>query len=123
MFQVFMISYMIDRKGFLIVNREVVGADISDFEYEPKPEYEGPFTVINTPDEVSLLRAWFQHMRQVGITQLAAAQPTAATTAAHYVQSWSCSTHAGAHTVMVSVVIIVLQDVLPEASLATACVC
>jgi len=64
--QVFMISYMVDRKGFLIVNREVVGADISDFEYTPKPEYEGPFTVINTPDEVSLLRAWFQHMRQVG---------------------------------------------------------
>lgn len=63
--QVFMISYMVDRKGFLIVNREVVGADISDFEYTPKPEYEGPFTVINTPDEVSLLRAWFQHMRQV----------------------------------------------------------
>jgi hypothetical protein len=74
-----MISYMVDRKGFLIVNREVVGADISDFEYTPKPEYEGPFTVINTPDEVSLLRAWFQHMRQVGGTfgadSLAAASP------------------------------------------------
>lgn len=66
--QVFMISYMVDRKGFLIVNREVVGADISDFEYTPKPEYEGPFTVINTPDEVSLLRAWFQHMRQASAT-------------------------------------------------------
>jgi hypothetical protein len=61
-----MISYMVDKQGFLIVNREVVGADISDFEYTPKPEYEGPFTVINTPDEVSLLKAWFQHMRQVG---------------------------------------------------------
>lgn len=65
--QVFMISYMVDRKGYLIVNREVVGADISDFEYSPKPEYEGPFTVINTPDEVSLLRAWFQHMRQASL--------------------------------------------------------
>lgn len=64
--QVFMISYMVDKQGFLIVNREVVGADISDFEYTPKPEFEGPFTVINTPDEVSLLKAWFQHMRQVG---------------------------------------------------------
>lgn len=79
LFQVFMISYMIDRKGFLIVNREVVGADISDFEYEPKPEYEGPFTVINTPDEVSLLRAWFQHMRQVSITQLEAAEAISGT--------------------------------------------
>jgi DNA polymerase epsilon subunit 1 len=64
--QVFMISYMIDRKGFLIVNREVVGGDITDFEYTPKPEFEGPFTVINMPDEVSLLRAWFSHMREVG---------------------------------------------------------
>ncbi|KXZ56812.1 hypothetical protein GPECTOR_1g731 [Gonium pectorale] len=41
--QVFMISYMLDRQGYLIVNREVVGADIADFEYTPKPEFEGPF--------------------------------------------------------------------------------
>jgi DNA polymerase epsilon subunit 1 len=60
-----MISYMIDRKGFLIVNREVVGGDIADFEYSPKPEYEGPFTVINTPNEAATLRAWFDHMREV----------------------------------------------------------
>jgi hypothetical protein len=86
--QVFMISYMLDRKGFLIVNREVVGADISDFEYEPKPEYEGPFTVINTPDEVSLLRAWFQHMRQVGTSwQL---PDLTAVTDAHSVRCVSC---------------------------------
>ncbi|WIA29248.1 hypothetical protein OEZ86_011756 [Tetradesmus obliquus] len=63
--QVFMISYMIDRKGFLIVNREVVGGDIADFEYTPKPEYQGPFTVINTPNEAATLRAWFDHMREV----------------------------------------------------------
>lgn len=63
--QVFMISYMIDCKGFLIVNREVVGADITDFEYTPKPEYDGPFKVINTPNEAALLRAWFSHMREV----------------------------------------------------------
>lgn len=73
-----MVSYMVDRKGFLIVNREVVGADISDFEYTPKPEYEGPFTVINTPDEVSLLRAWFQHMRQVSAALWCADRPSAA---------------------------------------------
>ena len=40
-----MISYMLDRQGYLIVNREVVGADIADFEYTPKPEFEGPFKV------------------------------------------------------------------------------
>lgn len=40
-----MISYMVDRQGYLIVNREVVGADIDDFEYTPKPEFQGPFKV------------------------------------------------------------------------------
>lgn len=39
--QVFMISYMIDGQGFLIVNRQVVSEDISDFEYTPKPEFAG----------------------------------------------------------------------------------
>lgn len=36
-----MISYMLDKQGYLIVNREVVGADIGPFEYTPKPEFEG----------------------------------------------------------------------------------
>jgi hypothetical protein len=40
-FQVFMISYMLDGQGYLIINREVVGADVDDFEYNPKPEYPG----------------------------------------------------------------------------------
>jgi len=39
-------------QGFLIINREIVSEDIEDFEYTPKPEYEGQFTVINEPDEV-----------------------------------------------------------------------
>lgn len=39
--QVFMISYMLDRQGYLIINREVVSEDIHDFEYTPKPEFEG----------------------------------------------------------------------------------
>lgn len=39
--QVFMISYMLDQQGYLIVNREIVGADICDFEFTPKPEFEG----------------------------------------------------------------------------------
>ena len=49
---IMMISYMIDGQGYLITNREVIGADVEDFEYTPKPEYEGPFTVFNEPDEV-----------------------------------------------------------------------
>ena len=39
-------------QGFLIINREIVSEDIEDFEYTPKPEYEGHFTVINEPNEV-----------------------------------------------------------------------
>jgi DNA polymerase epsilon subunit 1 len=62
--QVFMISYMLDRKGHLIVNREVVGGDVDAFEYTPKPEFEGPFEVHNCADERALLRRWFDHMRE-----------------------------------------------------------
>lgn len=51
--QIMMISYMIDGQGYLITNREIVGDDIEDFEYTPKPEYEGEFTIFNEPDEVS----------------------------------------------------------------------
>jgi hypothetical protein len=60
-----MISYMLDRQGYLIVNREVVGADIADFEYTPKPEFEGPFTIFNEPNELALLQRFFDHMRKV----------------------------------------------------------
>lgn len=38
----------------MIINREIVSEDIEDFEYTPKPEYEGQFTVINEPDEVQV---------------------------------------------------------------------
>ncbi|EFN52544.1 hypothetical protein CHLNCDRAFT_26745 [Chlorella variabilis] len=63
--QVFMISYMLDRQGYLIINREVVGADVGNFEYTPKPEFEGPFHVFNCADEAACLRKWFDHMREV----------------------------------------------------------
>jgi DNA polymerase epsilon subunit 1 len=53
--QVMMISYMIDGQGYLITNREIVGADIEDFEYTPKEGYEGPFIIFNEPDEVDLI--------------------------------------------------------------------
>lgn len=39
-------------QGYLITNREIVAEDIEDFEFTPKPEYEGPFCVFNEPDEV-----------------------------------------------------------------------
>ena len=60
---IMMISYMIDGQGFLIVNREIVSEDIDDFEYNPKDEYEGPFTVFNEVDEVSVVGIRFEPCR------------------------------------------------------------
>ncbi|KAG9339579.1 hypothetical protein JZ751_023470 [Albula glossodonta] len=62
--QIMMISYMIDGQGYLITNREIVSEDIDDFEFTPKPEYEGPFTVFNEPDEASLIQRWFEHVHE-----------------------------------------------------------
>lgn len=42
-------------QGFLITNREIVSENIEDFEFTPKPEYEGPFTVFNEDDEVDIV--------------------------------------------------------------------
>lgn len=44
--------FLFPLKGFLITNREIVSENIEDFEFTPKPEYEGPFTVFNEDDEV-----------------------------------------------------------------------
>ncbi|KAL7751596.1 DNA polymerase epsilon catalytic subunit [Sorochytrium milnesiophthora] len=62
---VMMISYMIDGQGYLITNREIVSEDIDDFEYTPKPEFEGPFIIFNEADEEALLKRFFEHVRDV----------------------------------------------------------
>ncbi|XP_058888909.1 DNA polymerase epsilon catalytic subunit A-like [Acipenser ruthenus] len=62
--QIMMMSYMIDGQGYLITNREIVSEDIEDFEFTPKPEYEGPFTVFNEPDEARLIQRWFEHIHE-----------------------------------------------------------
>ncbi|PWA95928.1 DNA polymerase epsilon catalytic subunit [Artemisia annua] len=62
---VMMISYMVDGRGYLIINRECVGEDIEDLEYTPKPEFEGYFKVTNVKNEVELIKLWFSHMREV----------------------------------------------------------
>jgi DNA polymerase epsilon subunit 1 len=59
-----MISYVLDGKGFLITNRSIVGDDVQNFEYSPKPEYDvGMFTVFNEPDEKAVLDKFFGHIR------------------------------------------------------------
>ena len=60
-----MISYMIDGQGYLICNREIISADVEDFEYTPKPEFEGPFIVFNEEDEKATLQRFFDHILDV----------------------------------------------------------
>ena len=62
--QIMMISYMIDGQGFLITNREIVSEDINDFEYTPKPEYDGPFMIFNEPDERGVIERFFAHIKE-----------------------------------------------------------
>lgn len=69
--QVMMISYMIDGEGFLITNREIVSTDIDDFEYTPKPEYKGEFTIFNELDEKAVLSRFFEHVRDACPTVIA----------------------------------------------------
>ncbi|KAJ5439457.1 DNA polymerase epsilon catalytic subunit A [Penicillium daleae] len=61
--QIMMISYMIDGQGFLITNREIVSEDINDFEYTPKPEYNGPFIIFNEPNERAVIERFFEHIK------------------------------------------------------------
>ncbi|CAD5218192.1 unnamed protein product [Bursaphelenchus okinawaensis] len=63
--QVMMISYMINGTGYLIINRKCVSADIDDFEYTPRPEFQGHFTVYNMPDERTTLQKFFEHLLEV----------------------------------------------------------
>ncbi|KAJ1654851.1 DNA polymerase epsilon catalytic subunit [Dispira simplex] len=68
---IMMISYMIDGQGYLITNREVVSQDIGDFEYTPKPEFEGPFIIFNERNERALLRRFLEHFQEAKPTVVA----------------------------------------------------
>ncbi|XP_023014693.2 DNA polymerase epsilon catalytic subunit 1 [Leptinotarsa decemlineata] len=63
--QIMMISYMIDGQGYLITNREIISADIEDFEFTPKPEFEGKFTIFNEPNERFLIQKFFSHILEI----------------------------------------------------------
>ncbi|XP_033227375.1 DNA polymerase epsilon catalytic subunit A isoform X2 [Belonocnema kinseyi] len=63
--QIMMISYMIDAQGYLITNREIISSDVEDFEYTPKPEFEGVFTVFNEPNEKAMITKFFDHINDV----------------------------------------------------------
>ncbi|KAM8707435.1 hypothetical protein ACLKA7_011510 [Drosophila subpalustris] len=63
--QIMMISYMIDGQGYLITNREIISSNVDDFEYTPKPEFEGNFIVFNEANEMQLLQRFFDHVMEV----------------------------------------------------------
>ncbi len=63
--QIMMISYMIDGRGYLITNREIVSEDVADFDFTPKPEFPGHFIIFNEVDEKSLIRRFFDHILEV----------------------------------------------------------
>lgn len=63
--QIMMISYMIDGQGYLITNREIISMDVDDFEYTPKPEFEGNFIVYNEINEMALIQKFFDHIMDV----------------------------------------------------------
>ncbi|XP_043487163.1 DNA polymerase epsilon catalytic subunit 1 isoform X1 [Polistes fuscatus] len=63
--QIMMISYMIDGQGYLITNREIISKDIDDFEYTPRPEFEGLFTIYNEPNEKATIKKFFDHIIDV----------------------------------------------------------
>lgn len=58
-------------QGYLITNREIVSEDIEDFEYTPKPEYEGPFIIFNEGSESALIKRFFEHWCEVKPTVVA----------------------------------------------------
>ena len=64
-FWVFHIFFQVDGRGFLIINREIVSADIESFEYTPKEEFKGEFTVWNEADEPAVIRKFFDHILEV----------------------------------------------------------
>eukprot|EP00752_Nemacystus_decipiens_P002463 g2319.t1 len=63
--QVFMISYMVDGQGFLIISREVVSEDVENFEYTPKPTFPGPFHIFNEPNEEAVIKRFFAHVAEL----------------------------------------------------------
>jgi DNA polymerase epsilon subunit 1 len=56
---------MIDGRGYLITNREIISEDVADFDFSPKPEFPGHFVIFNESDEKALLRRFFDHIIEV----------------------------------------------------------
>ena len=55
---------MIDGYGFLITNRSIITEEIEDFQYTPKPEFDGHFHIFNEKDEEGLLKRFVLHCKE-----------------------------------------------------------
>lgn len=60
--RIYMISYMVSGQGYLLINREIVSADVDDFEYTQLPQFPGPFKVVNLADEEAMLKYFLGHI-------------------------------------------------------------
>ncbi|KAL7068256.1 putative DNA polymerase epsilon catalytic subunit [Cryptosporidium serpentis] len=63
--EIMMISCVFEGQGYLIVNRNIVSSDISDFEYSPKPEFTAPFSCINCENEETLIRYYVKLVQKL----------------------------------------------------------
>ena len=61
---VMMISLMVDDQGYLLTNREIISADIDDFDYSPSAEMQGRFICLNLDSEKELLMAFFRLIKE-----------------------------------------------------------
>ena len=51
------------------MNRSIVSEDVEDFEFTPRPEFEGPFIVFNEKDEKGALMKFFDHIKGILVKQ------------------------------------------------------
>ena len=63
--QVMCISYMIDGKGVLLVNRQIFSKNISDFEYSPLPQMKGEFHIFNCMNEKEMLILFINQIKTI----------------------------------------------------------
>ncbi len=61
--QVMMVSWMVDGRGYLVINRETFSADIENFEYAPHKDFRGDFEVFNERNEKATLERFFSEVR------------------------------------------------------------
>ena len=62
---IYMISYMVNGQGYLILSTHVVSEDVADFEYTPKPGYPGPFHIFNERTEEDLIRRFLAEWQRI----------------------------------------------------------